>query len=126
VTDSIRVRNLDVVNRFFANDRGDTRRRLYAPDAVFEMPFALNGAVTVRGRDAIIEEHEEAHADHASCEYFDLRVDPTLDPAVFWTTVRKRIVRKNGKLRLMELVNYLCIVDGLVVHRVEYFTPVSR
>jgi hypothetical protein len=40
--------------------------------------------------------------------------------------VKKRIVGANGKLRVKELVNYLRIVDGLVVHRIEYFDASAR
>jgi hypothetical protein len=123
----VRARNLDVVQRFFTNDGWKTRRTLWADDARFDMPYALNGPVTIRGRDAIIAESDETWATFARHDYFDLTIHPTLDPEVFWTTVKSNTVGKNdGRPRIMELVNYLRIVDGKVAHRIEYFNPVAQ
>jgi hypothetical protein len=122
--DAVRAKNLDTVRRFFINDGWKTRRTLWAGDAVFELPYELNGPVTLRGRDAILAESDATWATFARHEYFDLVIHPTLDPEVFWTVVKSRTVgKREGKERIMLLVNYLRIVDGKVVHRVEYFNP---
>jgi ketosteroid isomerase-like protein len=120
----IRAKNLDAVERFFRNDGWKTRRTLWAADAVFEMPFERGGPVTLRGRDAIIAESDQTWAKFTRHDYFELAVYPAVDPEVFWVTVKSQTVgKKDGKPRIMELVNYLRVVDGLVVHRVEYFNP---
>lgn len=123
----VRATNLDAVERFFTNDGWKTRRTLWATDAVFELPFELGGPVTLRGRDAIIAESDETWAKYARHDYFDLAIHATLDPEVFWVIVKSQTVgKKDGKTRIMLLVNYLRVVDGLIVHRIEYFNPVIQ
>jgi ketosteroid isomerase-like protein len=123
----VRAKNLDAVQRFFTNDGWRTRRTLWADDAVFEMPYELNGPVTLRGRDAIVAESDETWATFARHDYFDLAIHPTLDPEVFWVAVKSHTVgKRDGTERVLELVNYLRVVDGKVVHRIEYFNPVAQ
>ena len=126
-TDAVRAKNLETVRRFFVNDGWKTRRALWADDAVFELPYETGGPVTLRGLDDILAENDAVWQTLARHEYFDLVIDQTLDPEVFWTVVKSRTVGKNeGIERVMLLVNYLRVVDGKVVHRVEYFNPASQ
>jgi hypothetical protein len=125
--EAVRAKNLDIVRRFFVNDGWKTRRALWAEDAVFELPYEIGGPVTLTGRDAILAENDAVWATFAKHEYFDLVVDPTIDPEAFWTVVKSRTVgKREGRERIMLLVNYLRIVDGKVVHRIEFFNPAAQ
>ena len=120
----LRERNLETVRRFFESFDTSRRRPLWADDAVFEMPFDPGGPVTIHGREAILRESDEWFETVASHDYFDLAIHATLDPEVFWVSVKSLTVDKaSQKPRTMQLVNYLRVVDGKVVHRIEYFGP---
>jgi len=122
--ESARERNLATVRRFFEAFDTSKRGPLWADDAVFEMPFDRGGPVTIRGREAILRESDEWIANVARHDYFDLRIHATLDPEVFWISVKSTTVDKASRKTLtMQLVNYLRVVDGKVVHRIEYFDP---
>jgi ketosteroid isomerase-like protein len=124
--DELREKNLDTVRRFFKSFQTSERRPLWAPDALFEMPFDANGPVSIQGLDAITRESDEFWAKVTRHDYVDLAIHPTVDPGVFWVTVKSETVDKaRGERRIMQLVNYLRLVDGKVVHRVEYFNPLA-
>lgn len=124
MTDSTRRKNEDTLRRFFTNDfAGTERRSLWAEDAVFEMPFEYGGPVQIRGLEAIMAESEEWAEKVHDWRFHDLDIHPTVDPTVFWVTVKATSKDRNEKEWLTDFVNYFRVVDGHVVHRKEYFDP---
>ena len=73
-----------------------------------------------------MSESDEFCAKVASHDYFDLAIHPTLDPEVFWVAVKSATVDKaRREKRVIQLINYSRLVDGKVVHRIEYFNPLA-
>ena len=90
------------------------------------MPFDAKGPVRLDGRDAILRESDDFCASVETHEYFDLAIHATLDPEVFWVAVKSETVdRATRTKRVMQLVNYFRLVDGRIVHRIEYFNPLT-
>jgi ketosteroid isomerase-like protein len=119
-----REKNEDALRRFFTDDfAGSERRSLWATDALFEMPFEYGGPVQIRGRDAIMAESVEWAEKITDHHFHDLAIHPTVDPTVFWVTVKAESRDGKGKKWLTEFVNYFRLRDGEVVHRKEYFDP---
>jgi hypothetical protein len=125
MSDEIRATNEAALRRFFTDDfAGAQRWSLWALDAVFEMPWQIGGPVKIQGRDAIMAESEEWAGKNMDRRFHDLVIHPTVDPTVFWVTVTAGSKdKRTGEPRIMQLVNYFRVVDGLVVHRIEYFNP---
>ena len=124
--EAAREANLQTVRRFFTSHLTSVRRPLWAAEALFEMPFDASGPIRLEGRAAIVRESDDFCARVESHEYFDLAIHSTLDPQVFWVTVQSETVdRATRTKRIMRLVNYLRLVDGEVVHRIEYFNPLA-
>lgn len=123
-----RAHNVDALRRFFKDDfHSQERRDLWAENALFELPFELGGPVTVRGRAAIVAESDEWWERLKSNRFFDLRIFETLDPTVFWVTVKSEAVEKaTGATRVTEHINLFELHDAKVVHRVEYFNPLAH
>lgn len=122
--DATRAKNEDALRRFFTDDfAGAERKRLWAPEALFEMPYEYGGPVQIRGRDAIMAESEEWAGKIHEHRFHDLVIYPTIDPTVFWVTVKAESKDRDGKKWLTDFVNYFRVVDGQVVHRREYFDP---
>jgi ketosteroid isomerase-like protein len=124
MTDATRETNEDALRRYFgvAID-GTDRRNLWAEDALFEMPFEHDGPVQIQGREAIMAESEEWGDKLHDIRFFDLEIHSTVDPTVFWVTVKQECKDRNDKTWITEFVNYFRVVDGQVVHRKEYFDP---
>jgi ketosteroid isomerase-like protein len=55
--------------------------------------------------------------------FHDLAIYPTVDPTMFWVTVRATSKDRDEKEWRTDFVNYFRVVDGRVVHRSEYFDP---
>jgi ketosteroid isomerase-like protein len=124
VTDATREKNEEALRRFFSVDfAGAERRSLWAEDALFEMPYEYGGPVRIQGREAIMAESEEWAEKIHDNHFLDLEIYPTLDPTVFWVTVKSESKDRNGKRWVTDFVNYFRVVDGQVVHRKEYFDP---
>jgi ketosteroid isomerase-like protein len=124
LTDAIREQNEDALRRFFSDDfAGADRRNLWAEDALFEMPYEYDGPIQIRGREAIMAESEEWAERVHDWRFFDLVIHATVDPTVFWVTVKSECKDRNDKTWNTDFVNYFRVVDGQVVHRKEYFDP---
>ena len=124
MTDATREKNEDALRRFFTVDHaGAERHSLWAEDALFEMPYEYGGPVQIRGREAIMAESKEWATKVHDNHFFDLEIYPTVDPTVFWVTVKSESKDRNGKTWVTDFVNYFRVVDGQVVHRKEYFDP---
>jgi ketosteroid isomerase-like protein len=124
MTDPTRQRNEDTLRRFFTDDfAGAERRSLWAEDALFEMPFEHGGPVRIRGVEAIMAESEEWAGKIHDWRFHDLAIYPTVDPTMFWVTVRATSKDRDEKEWRTDFVNYFRVVDGRVVHRSEYFDP---
>jgi hypothetical protein len=73
-----------------------------------------------------MSESDEFCAKVASHDYFDLAIHPTLDSEVFWVAVKRATVDKTRpEKRIMQLINDFRLVDGKIVHRIEYFNPLA-
>jgi ketosteroid isomerase-like protein len=119
-----RRQNEDTLRRFFTNDfAGAQRRSLWSEDALFEMPFEYGGPVRIRGLEAIMAESEEWAGKLHDWRFHDLAIYPTVDPTVFWVTVKATSRDRDEKEWLTDFVNFFRVVDGRVVHRSEYFDP---
>jgi ketosteroid isomerase-like protein len=124
VTDATRQKNEDALRRFFAVEfAGAERRNLWADDALFEMPYEYDGPIQIRGREAIMAESDEWAEKIHDNRFHDLVIHPTVDPTVFWVTVKAESKDRNEKTWVTDFVNYFRVVDGQVVHRKEYFDP---
>jgi ketosteroid isomerase-like protein len=124
MTDATREKNEDALRRFFNDDfAGAERRSLWAEDALFELPYEYGSPVPIRGREAIMAESEEWAGKVHDNRFYDLEIYPTVDPTVFWVTLKSEAKDRNGKTWVTDFVNYFRVVDGQVVHRKEYFDP---
>jgi ketosteroid isomerase-like protein len=124
VTDAIRERNEDALRRFFSDDfAGADRRSLWAEDALFEMPYEYDGPIQIQGREAIMAESEEWAERVHDWRFYDLVIHATVDPTVFWVTVKSECKDRNDMTWITDFVNYFRVEDGRVVHRKEYFDP---
>lgn len=102
----------------------------YAPDGVFEAPFAPPGpARRMEGREAIraLYHHAAQSADRPQFEIRSVFVHETTDPEVIVTEfdVHARDARTGAEYSFANL-QVITVRDGKIVHLRDYWNPLDR
>jgi ketosteroid isomerase-like protein len=127
-TESTRNAAREALMSFFRDDFASPERRdLWAEDAVFEMPFATGGRMVIRGREAIYERAKLSYSKFESFRFTDVKIFPTSDPETYFVTCGSESVPKSTQmLQADEYVNIFRVKNGKVLHRTEYFNPMTH
>ena len=118
-------RQIDCIRR----DDRRTQAELYAPDLIYEFPFASDRPRRIEGRDAFInvmtpmwENIRQRNARVVDCEYrFHETADPDFGVAEFDLFVE--IEARRTPIRFVQLIR---VRNGLIVEVHEYFNPELR
>lgn len=102
----------------------------FAPDGVFEAPFAPAGpARRVEGRDAIraLYRHAAAAPSRPRFEFRSVAVHQTTDPEVivteFWVNARNAGTGEEYGFANLQVIT---VRDGKIVHLRDYWNPLDR
>jgi ketosteroid isomerase-like protein len=115
----LRRQNETILRRFTAAEGGsDERRKIWAEDAIFELP--LQGLV-FRGRDAILARGRDSDGKYRDSCVVDLMIYPMLDPNVFLVThgLEETSVATGARER-NQYASIFELRDGRIVRRIEY------
>ena len=118
----------EILRSFFRDDFASPERRdLWAEDGVFEMPFATGGRMVIRGRQAIYDRAQLSFSKLESFRFTNVKIFPTSDPETYFVTCGSECVPKSTHtLQADEYVNIFRVRNGKVLHRTEYFNPMTH
>jgi ketosteroid isomerase-like protein len=116
------VTNEEVLRQFFTHPTdSDERAALWAPDGLFEIPFAPGGALTFEGREQIQARARRSATLLSGLTWTRVDLHATLDPDVWFAlTTSRATVKETGATQVAEYANYFRLRNGRIVHRIEY------